>query len=126
MRLVNGEADWFYEAERNKAQSSQPWTSSDYFLPGGFGFRTTNSGSTTIRMPGIWFDWCRQSTGYRACHTRLDLFTLAMFTALYPTLHVAVRKFKRVARRRRGHCLSCAYDLEGNESGTCPECGEKT
>jgi len=25
----------------------------------------------------------------------------------------------------RGHCLKCGYDLTGNESGRCPECGEE-
>jgi hypothetical protein len=24
-----------------------------------------------------------------------------------------------------GHCRKCGYDLTGNVSGTCPECGEK-
>ena len=31
--------------------------------------------------------------------------------------------------RRRippGHCLNCGYNLTGNVSGVCPECGEKT
>lgn len=30
-----------------------------------------------------------------------------------------------VACRRRppGHCTQCGYDLTGNESGVCPECG---
>jgi hypothetical protein len=30
-------------------------------------------------------------------------------------------------RRRfpRGHCQRCGYDLTGNVSGVCPECGEK-
>lgn len=31
-------------------------------------------------------------------------------------------------RRRKpplGHCQKCGYDLTGNESGTCPECGTK-
>ena len=32
-----------------------------------------------------------------------------------------------VARRRRppppGHCRKCRYDLTGNTSGVCPECG---
>ena len=33
-----------------------------------------------------------------------------------------------IARRGRrvipaGHCQTCAYDLTGNTSGTCPECG---
>jgi len=26
-------------------------------------------------------------------------------------------------RRRSGLCVGCAYDLTGNESGVCPECG---
>jgi hypothetical protein len=25
----------------------------------------------------------------------------------------------------RGHCRRCGYDLTGNVSGVCPECGEK-
>ncbi len=27
-------------------------------------------------------------------------------------------------RRRRGLCVRCGYDLTGNDSGVCPECGE--
>jgi hypothetical protein len=27
-------------------------------------------------------------------------------------------------RRARKHCMSCGYDLTGNVSGTCPECGQ--
>jgi hypothetical protein len=30
----------------------------------------------------------------------------------------------RDRRPPRGHCRSCGYNLTGNESGTCPECGE--
>ena len=26
-------------------------------------------------------------------------------------------------RRRRGLCVACGYDLRGNVSGACPECG---
>ncbi len=29
-------------------------------------------------------------------------------------------------RRKAGLCVGCAYDLTGNESGRCPECGEAT
>lgn len=37
--------------------------------------------------------------------------------------------FRRQATRlrerlRNGHCVSCGYDLTGNISGVCPECGE--
>ena len=28
-------------------------------------------------------------------------------------------------RPRPGHCRSCGYNLTGNVSGVCPECGEK-
>ncbi len=30
------------------------------------------------------------------------------------------------SRRRRGLCLKCGYDLTGNVSGVCPECGTST
>jgi len=30
---------------------------------------------------------------------------------------------RRRSRHRRGLCISCGYDLTGNISGTCPECG---
>ncbi|MDB5293091.1 MAG: hypothetical protein JWL69_4332 [Phycisphaerales bacterium] len=30
-----------------------------------------------------------------------------------------------IIRRDRGLCPHCGYDLTGNVSGTCPECGEK-
>ena len=29
-------------------------------------------------------------------------------------------------RIRRGHCWKCGYNLRGNVSGRCPECGRKT
>lgn len=29
----------------------------------------------------------------------------------------------RSTRRRPGHCRKCQYDLTGNVSGVCPECG---
>jgi rubrerythrin len=31
----------------------------------------------------------------------------------------------RTERKEKGQCLACGYDLTGNVSGTCPECGEK-
>lgn len=32
----------------------------------------------------------------------------------------------RKRRERLGHCIKCNYDLEGNTSGACPECGTAT
>jgi hypothetical protein len=31
--------------------------------------------------------------------------------------------WRRLRRIRRGLCTDCGYDLTGNTSGTCPECG---
>ena len=31
---------------------------------------------------------------------------------------------ERWARARKGLCAKCGYDLSGNVSGRCPECGE--
>jgi hypothetical protein len=43
--------------------------------------------------------------------------------ASYPTI-VCTRSSLRSWRRRRGHkCPACGYDLTGNVSGRCPECG---
>jgi hypothetical protein len=28
-------------------------------------------------------------------------------------------------REDRGECLQCGYDLTGNVTGVCPECGER-
>lgn len=33
------------------------------------------------------------------------------------------RQSVRGSRRIRGQCLNCGYDLRGNTSGICPECG---
>jgi hypothetical protein len=35
------------------------------------------------------------------------------------------RSYDRRKRIDQGRCAHCDYDLTGNLSGTCPECGEK-
>lgn len=37
---------------------------------------------------------------------------------------VAYVALRRLRRHRPGHCPNCRYDLTGNRSGVCPECGE--
>jgi len=34
-------------------------------------------------------------------------------------------RYRRAARMASGHCVKCGYDLRGNVSGKCPECGER-
>lgn len=55
----------------------------------------------------------------------LPLWAIALVFGAYPTISVAWRATRRYRRRQRGLCLHCGYDLTGNESGICPECGHK-
>ena len=52
---------------------------------------------------------------------------LAVRAALLPAGRATAWQWKQVPRRKReGRCLRCGYDLTGNASGVCPECGEAT
>ncbi len=44
---------------------------------------------------------------------------------LIPSMGITIWLFIRSRRPRAGHCMSCGYDLTGNTSGQCPECGHK-
>jgi hypothetical protein len=44
---------------------------------------------------------------------------------LYPGLWLFRRRVRPWYRRRRGLCGKCGYDLRGNESGVCSECGTR-
>lgn len=35
----------------------------------------------------------------------------------------SMRRYRDRWRARRGYCAACAYNLRGNTSGVCPECG---
>ena len=50
---------------------------------------------------------------------------LALFSAT-PTVALIRGPLRRYRRRKRGLCLKCGYNLTGNVSGRCPECGENT
>ncbi len=49
----------------------------------------------------------------------------AAFPAFFYTL-CAQAAWKRRRRSRHGLCLHCGYNLTGNTSGRCPECGSPT
>ena len=56
----------------------------------------------------------------------IDLLVFVPFWL--PLLAVAIPTyilFRRDRRHPPGHCQKCGYDLTGNESGTCPECGKE-
>ena len=86
-----------------------------YSLTGGFG-----CGSQLITLGG---------TGQGNVHVRIrqlhaPVWAVVLLFGAYP----AIALIRQPARRRRyrrehGLCVKCGYDLTGNVSGTCPECG---
>ncbi len=58
----------------------------------------------------------------------IPIIVFAAYPALVLTTHLVSRIRRSILRRRRlrmNHCLECGYDLTGNVSGVCPECGER-
>ena len=86
-------------------------------------------GGQSLRSLGLWAYWGR----YNHPNGPFDFLVVAMdhgafqlFTSLLPLLWMALWTMRRrVAQRRalRGVCRHCSYDLTGNTSGVCPECG---
>lgn len=48
----------------------------------------------------------------------------ALVALLYPILVILRGPLRRMRRRKRGRCEQCNYNLTGNTSGMCPECGK--
>lgn len=75
--------------------------------------------------PWLWWDhYVDQQRAYTTECWRLELrpWLFAMMFAVLPAwrgLHIA----RRLSARREGHCRACGYNLTGNVSGVCPECG---
>ena len=48
-----------------------------------------------------------------------------LLLSMYPTVTIIRGPLRRWRRRRKGLCVECSYDLTGNVSGVCPECGAR-
>lgn len=47
-------------------------------------------------------------------------------TGMYPLILFIGKPIRRWRRRKNGLCLHCGYNLQGNVSGVCSECGSET
>jgi len=53
------------------------------------------------------------------------LWILFLILSAYPTAVFIRGPLLHHLRRKKGHCIKCGYNLTGNVTGICPECGEK-
>jgi hypothetical protein len=97
-------------------------------------------GIDVIVQIGDWygFRWmaCRSYTGpgftvpnaptyYKAWVLEVSLAYISALALSYPITIFVRGTVRRYRRQRQGCCLKCGYNLTGNVSGTCPECGRK-
>ena len=99
-----------------------------------------NTGVSKVDKRWMGFAFAQRSWGrsfYPEIHGRLALktyiateltlplwFLNVAFTAgLFGTIvAIPLRRYRRRSRRKAYQCLTCGYNLTGNESGVCPEC----
>ncbi|MEK6674191.1 MAG: hypothetical protein AABZ47_00885 [Planctomycetota bacterium] len=85
------------------------------------------------RMRSIpFFAWRRaiasRASGGMVVHhsfVRLPGWVVTALFLLYPAAG-AIQNYRKRRQLRLGACSCCGYDLTGNESGRCPECGQPT
>ena len=62
---------------------------------------------------------------YQVATLHLPVSMPMLLFAAYPTIAFIRGPLRRWRRRRRGLCTKCGYDLTGNTTGVCPECGTR-
>ncbi len=100
------------------------WLSFGKNIPSGYGFATGQEERGLVVLPqnGMFAGFRQRRLPIEPVWPGLILNTLfyAVFLWLLWSAPFAAR---RIIRRKRGHCLNCAYDLRGDSEGGCPECG---
>ena len=83
-----------------------------------------------VRLGGVrWFSGIVDDMhGGRATLLILPHATAAAVFAIVPLIALAraQRARRRAARIAHSRCPACSYDLTGNVSGVCPECGRRS
>lgn len=66
-----------------------------------------------------------QTTNQEYRSVRIPYWALLLLFVTYPTVAFIRGPLRRYRRRKKGLCVACGYDLTGNESGVCSECGDE-
>jgi len=90
---------------------------------GGCYYRTFFLPSTTICHSPKGFLPDGQPQGIRWDQLKLPIWLLFILFSIYPTIAFISGPLRRYRRRRKGLCIHCGYNLTGNTTGVCSECG---
>ena len=71
----------------------------------------------------FWDLWIYHDVGSRSDRTCVGGWILFPALAVYPMVALVGGLFRHRRRRQKGLCPQCLYNLTGNVSGVCPECG---
>lgn len=82
---------------------------------GGFSFARVDDRSPQLTADG------RPQSSLRVRQLALPMWSPALIFAVLPAVYILRRR--RRAAATAGRCAQCSYDLTGNVSGICPECG---
>jgi hypothetical protein len=80
-----------------------------------------------VRITGFYLNLQFGSNSRRVGCLRLSISVWVLLTLLggYPLLVLIRGPVRRRIRIARGLCANCGYNLTGNMSGVCPECGKQ-
>ena len=90
------------------------------------GKRTRHPAGSWILVGNTWWHERPMDSGVFPVwmlHIGIPWWLPFLLLAAYPTIAFIRGPLRRWPRSRKGRCLKCGYDLTGNVSGTCPECG---
>jgi len=107
-----------------RVSTGQPGTINNLIRIKGWNYdaapRRTLSSDLGLRWPVL--RWARENPRFgKGGSLVIPCWLMLPFIAL-PTAFL----WYRDRRQPRGHCQTCGYDLTGNVSGVCPECGIPT
>jgi hypothetical protein len=114
--ISSGGADVGYFGPRWQGSRWQPFATYPAFVD------PTTRRHASIPFLGGWQKLTgAPGTSWYSFHIRL--WCPFVLSAIYLTIAFIRGPARRWRRRRNGWCVACGYDLTGNISGICPECG---
>ena len=83
-----------------------------------------NSSDHVLRLPGLQLEWIPAQRSGKYWRLYLYLWMPFVVFSIYPVITFMRGPLRRHRRRRKGLCGACGYDLTGNVTGVCSECGQ--